>query len=149
MIRIFDDSQNSRNIQGLGIFKISQRIQRFQWLRIPSNPFANTLLLWNRNRPVCASHSSTALQLAETALGSTIGLVRSIDRPQCARPTPYLFQDYCRPRLLTDICLTKWKIISPVTTAAAASANGSTTAAPVLGNATPKAFQSSLLDSTA
>ena len=39
MIRIFDDSQNSRNIQGLGIFKISQRIQRFQWLRIPSNPF--------------------------------------------------------------------------------------------------------------
>ena len=47
MIRIFDDSQNSRNIQGLGIFKISQRIQRFQWLRIPSNPFAHTLLLWN------------------------------------------------------------------------------------------------------
>ena len=111
--------------------------------------FVNKLLLWNRNRPVCASHSSTALQLAENALGSKAGLVTSIDRPKCAHLTLYLFQDHCLSRFLADIRLTKRKMTNPVMTAAVASANGSTTAAPVLGSASFRAFQSSLLDSTA
>ena len=88
-----------------------------------------------------------ALGQIETDLGLLTDHVRPVNRPRCTHRVPTI-PGYCRPRLLADICLTKRKMTSPVMTAATARDRGSTTAAPVLGSAAFRAFQSSLLDST-
>ena len=89
----------------------------------------------------------SALRQIETDLGLLTDHARPVNRPRCTHQV-LTIPGHCHPRLRADICLTKRNMTNPVMTAAVASANGSITADPVLGSATFRAFQSSLLDST-